>query len=148
MKTFTLRRIRQNDYATYGELYDDTGAKIATTLELPWQNNAHDRSCIPGDATYTARRRASAEHRCELFGLVDVPDRGDVEMHIGCLPRDTKGCILLGTAFGEVDYADGKPGAKGYGITGSGAAFKRFMNLVDAVDEVALRIINPTPSLA
>lgn len=148
MKTFTLRRIRQNDYATYGELYDDTGAMVARTLELPWQNNAHGRSCIPGDATFTARRRNSAEHHCELFGLVDVPDRGDVEMHIGCLPRDTKGCILLGTAFGEVDYADGKPGAKGFGITGSGAAFKRFMNLVDAVDEVALRIINPTPSLA
>lgn len=147
MKTFTLRTVRQNDYATYSELFDDTAAKVACTLELPWKDNAHDVSCIPRDATYTACRRDSAEHECELFGLVDVPGRGDIEMHIGCLPRDTKGCILLGTAFGQVDYADGRPGAKGYGITGSGAAFKRFMNLLDGFDEFRLVVVGPSPTL-
>lgn len=136
MREFSLARVTQNDFATYGELHDDTGATISVTLELPWHNNQHNISCILA-GRYVCRRRYSVEHGRVLFWIDDVPGRGCVELHIGCLPSDSKGCILLGTAFGFVEYPDGR---KGDGVTGSHAAFDRFMNLLEGADEFALTI--------
>jgi hypothetical protein len=126
-----LYRATQNAFATYGRLE----AKYST-LELPWQGNAHDVSCVPATidaqgtrmhAPYTAERYLSPDHRCVVFRLIDVPDRGYIEMHVGCLPRDTKGCILLGMAFGHVDYQDGTADGRGYGVVQSRTAFHSFM---------------------
>ncbi|HEX6462802.1 MAG TPA: DUF5675 family protein [Vicinamibacterales bacterium] len=121
MSALLLRRIKQNAYATYGRL------DSFVTAELPWRDNAPDISCIPA-GTYTAERYLSPDHGYVVFRLIDVPGRGYIELHIGCLPaRDSKGCILLGSKFGDVDYADGKPNASGPGILGSKTAFHTFM---------------------
>lgn len=124
--SLTLRTVKQTDYATYSRLLNEDGHEECVTLELPWKNNQRGVSCIPA-GTYTAERYFSPDHGYTLFRLIDVPDRSDVELHIGCLPRDSRGCILLGTVFGHVDYADGKPGASGEGVTGSHTAFHSFM---------------------
>lgn len=52
--------------------------------------------------------------------LADVPDRSDIEMHIGNFPRDTTGCILVGTYI--------LPG----GIGGSGWALGNLVKLIAA----------------
>lgn len=141
MKTFTLERIRANAFATYGRWVDETHAQIAVTLEPPGAQR------IPA-GTYTLRRRSSKAHRCELFGIEGVPDRSDIEVHPGDLPRDTKGCVLLGTTFGFVDYADGRPGASGYGVTASRPAFDRFMNLMDGENTAVLTVLDVAPAVA
>jgi len=65
VKTLALDRVRQNDFATYGRLYDETGAQIAVTLEPP-KSGVHP--CIPA-GIYPLRRRGSKKHGCEVFGV-------------------------------------------------------------------------------
>lgn len=120
-----LHRLEQNDEGTYGVLLDAEQREQAKTYELCWKQNRENISCIPA-GTYVAERYQSPEHGW-CFRLLDVPDRKDIELHIGCIRRDTRGCILLGLSFGWIDYADGKPGATGHGVRDSGIAFKRFM---------------------
>lgn len=143
----TLRTLEQNAYATYSQLVDQEEKQLCVTLENPWVDLNHDGisdrnvSCIPG-GTYVCRRRYSEAHGCEVFEVTGVPGRDNVEMHIGCLPRDTKGCVLLGSQFGEVDYGDGKPDGKGHGVTGSHAAFKSFMDHMKGIDVFTLHVVN------
>lgn len=112
MPALLLRRIKQNDYATYGRL------DSFVTLEPP--------NPMPA-GTYTAVRYFSPGHQCVVFCLQDVPGHSYIEIHVGCLPRDTKDCVLIGTRFGDVDYGDGRADGKGPGILGSRTAFAVFM---------------------
>lgn len=129
-----LSRIRQDDFATYGVITDDAGNHVCYTLELPWLNNAHGISCIP-TGLYHGDRFQSPHRATEVWKLRDVPGRGDIELHTGNLPHDTEGCILLGTLFGSVN---GQPG-----VTGSAAAFKKFMEEDTAsLEELVLEVIN------
>ena len=147
LPTFVLARLRQNSFATYGEIIDDTHAVICVTLELPWRNNERDRSCIPPrpQLAYVCERRWSNKHGKELWWITGVEDRDDCELHIGDLPCDTEGCVLLGTAFGYVEYPDNRPDGKGNGITGSGPAFDRFMNLTKDLTHLLLLVLDPMP---
>lgn len=142
----TLPRLEDSGFATYGHLINAEQKEICKTLELPWLGNRHNVSCVPA-GLYVAEREYSTAHHRALFWLRDVPDRDDVEVHIGCLPRDTKGCILLGSAFGFVDYDDGKPGASGHGITGSRIAFEKFMLSMTGINRFELDILtSPSPT--
>ncbi len=139
MKRLTLVRLDANDYATYGQLLDGENKRLAVTLELPWRGNQHGISCIP-PGEYVAHRRMSPKRHYELFELADVPDRSNIEIHIGNLPSDTEGCILLGTSFGMF-------GTK-HGIQASGEAFRVFMEAMRGVDAFTLAVHNPTPLAA
>ena len=145
--TLTLRRIRQTEHATFGELYDETGARIAVTLERPWKNDATDVSDIP-TGTYRGRITKSPHLGYVTPELLNVPGRSGIRMHRGCLPRDSEGCILVGTAFGHVDYGDGTPDGRGDGITDSHAAFGRLMNLLADLEEFTLTITDEQMELA
>lgn len=148
MRTLILARQVQNDFATYGELTDGFAGHIAFTLELPWRDNAHDVSCIPA-GTYEAFAYMSPKRGYIVFKLRGVPDRDNIEMHKGDLPRDTDGCILLGEQFGDVDYNDGKPGAKGFGLLKSKDAFDRFMEDFAGIDSFMLTVVDvPTAAVA
>lgn len=129
-----LARIELSAYATYGMLLDEENRQHGVTLELPWKDNAPDVSCIPA-GTYTAERYFSPHHGYDVFRLTDVPNRSDVEMHIGNLAKDSLGCILLGSNFGLVGDQ--------HGITGSQAAFAKFMNTMGGVDSFTLTVTDP-----
>lgn len=136
MTTLALHRLQRTAFATFGQLVDEEQTVICLTLELPWRDNEHDASCIPA-GTYTAHRRHSPKHGYDLFELSGVPDRSNIELHIGNTTADTEGCILLGSNLGTVN---GQPG-----ITGSAAAFRRFMERMQGVDAFALTITDPLP---
>jgi len=135
----SLIRIEQNDYATFGLLQDAEHKKICVTLEPPWKNNQHKISCIPA-GTYTAKRRNSVKHHGIVFGIEGVPDRSDIEIHIGNFPHDTEGCVLLGEKYGTLDEEKC--------VLESGTAFKRFMAAMEGVDEFMLDVMNPFPVAA
>lgn len=126
--------MEQNDYATYGELRDDEGSVVCVTLELPWAENRHNASCIPA-GSYTAKRRYSPKHKCDVFEVEGVPDRSCIELHIGNLPHDSLGCVLLGTTRAIVNGQAG--------IVQSRVAFDRFMRMMAGIESFPLTVTDP-----
>jgi hypothetical protein len=100
-----LTRFSQNSDQTLGimAVNDDNGHTLAAfpTLELPWKDNARRISCVP-----TGRYKVS-KRRSPRFGmsfiLHDVPDRDFILIHVGNWVDHTKGCILPGTGFQDVN---------------------------------------------
>jgi uncharacterized protein DUF5675 len=76
------------------------GAKeqiICYTLERPWKDNQQNLSSVPA-GTYDAHLRYDHQDhwRIELEG---VPNRTNVQIHIGNEPDESKGCVLVGTSL-------------------------------------------------
>jgi hypothetical protein len=72
---------------TFGEL-SISGVVLGVTLE-------RDAVAIPA-GTYPARLYNSPKEGREVVRLVNVPDRTDIEIHVGNYGHDTLGCILIG----------------------------------------------------
>ena len=108
-------RTKQNENGTLGELFIE-GMRYCFTLELPWNDNKSDISCIP-EGTYTCKL-INSPHFGVVFKILDVPGRTDVLIHTGNFLKSTRGCVLLGTALGNT---------KPYSILNSKIAFEGFM---------------------
>lgn len=113
-----LRRLSQTAYATFGILTDADDKQLCVTLERPWLDNQHDISCIPA-GTYPLVRYRSPKRGYDVWLLEQVPNRDMIEIHVGNVPIDTDGCVLVGSHFGET--------SKGYGIVDSHTAFDALM---------------------
>lgn len=137
MRHLTLVRLDQNEDATFGHIVDEEDKAWCVTLELPWLGNLHDVSCIPS-GTYTARLRFSPEHGYDVYELANVPDRENIEIHIGNFHRDSLGCILLGTT---ISMDDGEKC-----VMGSRAAFTRFMAALRGAEAFTLSVLDPVLS--
>jgi len=79
------------------------------SLELPWNNNKKQKSCIP-TGTYTVVKRNSVKFS-NHFHVTNVPNRDYILIHTGnyaSIDNDTDviGCILVGTAHKDIN-ADG-----------------------------------------
>lgn len=85
----TLQLIRQpeTDGAILGRL-DVNGIFECFTLE-----NA--ALCIP-PGRYVVRMRTSAHFQRRVPGIYGVPGRSDIEIHVGNVATDSKGCVLVG----------------------------------------------------
>lgn len=71
------------------------------TLELPWQDNKRQISCIP-PGTYQVSTHVSPKvGKC--WQIADVPDREDILIHTGNNVSDIEGCILLGLVSAPVN---------------------------------------------
>ena len=66
-------------------------------LERPWQGNAPEISAIPG-GRYTAIIRIDGAKGWRIE-LEDVPQRGNIQIHVGNRPADSKGCLLPGISI-------------------------------------------------
>ena len=73
------------------------------TLELPatinGETNVPNLCCIPA-GTYELKVTWSPAFKRWLPLLMAVPGRSGIRIHAGNTPRDTKGCILVGTSYG------------------------------------------------
>jgi hypothetical protein len=125
---FVLQRDDQNALRTLGTL--SCGDFVCQTLELPWENNAPDKSCIPAN-TYICQLEFSPDHNQKVFWLQGTQPRKAVEIHWGNFVKDTKGCILLGTK------------REANAIDNSVSAFDAFMAFVGTEDHITLQIIDP-----
>ncbi len=117
-----------HDDCTLGRLV--CGPFQCFTLELPFEGNAPDVSCIiPG--TYSAFKRTSPTNG-PCIELRDVPGREYVQIHKGNYTRDILGCILVGDSIRFLD-GDTVPD-----VTNSGATLARLLQLLP--DELTVHI--------
>ena len=100
-----IHRLRQDEKQTQGIflLYNNEIDLLfaCNSLELDWQGNQQNISCIP-KGEYKVRPRTSDQYG-EHFIISDVPNRDLILFHWGNYFRDTKGCILLGDGFTNLD---------------------------------------------
>jgi len=106
MKCVLSRSYQKNQ--TIGSLIAFDGEKriySCKTIELPWLNNQHNISCIPEGIYEVIRIIHPAKGKC--FSVQNVPDREGILIHKGNYINgtkiDSKGCILPGLAFMDVN---------------------------------------------
>jgi hypothetical protein len=124
MKQATLTRQASTPQGTPGELTTDQSTDVFATLELPWQNDQPDVSCIPpapGETVTYLVKKAPSEHMTRLFNKhfpgVDMYEMQDVQGRSGCFIHpgnwagdvsqgyrsDVEGCILLGLSHADLE---------------------------------------------
>ena len=74
----------------------------AASIELPYKGNQRNISCIP-PGTYQVKKRNSPRYGIGTFEVKDVPGRSFILIHAGNYYQDTKGCILLGAKFKDIN---------------------------------------------
>ena len=101
----TINRFSHEEKQTLGDftLNDNNGNAIfkCKTLELPWLNNATQKSCIP-TGTYKVVPRTSAKFK-KHFHVLDVQGRSYILIHAGNYFTDILGCILVGDSHKDVN---------------------------------------------
>jgi hypothetical protein len=100
----TIKRFSHEQKQTLGEFtLTDNGNEIfrCKTLELPWLNNATQKSCIP-TGTYKVIPRTSPKFK-KHFHVLNVPGREYILIHPGNYHWDILGCILVGDTLKDIN---------------------------------------------
>jgi len=86
----------------YFTLYDGLDKVFeCVTLELPYEHNMTSISCVP-NGSYDVAHRYSEKYKNHLI-LDDVPNRRYILIHYGNFHTDTRGCILVGSGFAQIN---------------------------------------------
>lgn len=101
-----LTRQQDNGTQTTGKLrlYDSQSIKLLEfdTLELAYKENARGISSIK-KGIYVVQRKTSYRHG-QCFELQNVLGRDNILIHKGNFNADTKGCILIGHGFKDINF--------------------------------------------
>ena len=143
MPDLTLRRFSLTTDSTFGILVrDDTGDTVAVTVEREWDGGSNRKStperpgaCIP-PGVYVCLKVKSPRFG-ETFEVTKVPNRSAILLHSGNVSDDSRGCIILGTAYGRVNGKEG--------VTGSKLAMGKFLAMMANTPAFTLTIVNPEP---
>ena len=71
------------------------------TLELPYNGNKRNISCIPLGDYKVIPHMSPTFGKC--FKVLDVPGRSDILIHPGNYYTDIKGCIAIGATFKDIN---------------------------------------------
>lgn len=134
MVTLYLFRKPELKDRTLGELSILGREERFVTLELPNRANKRNISCIKA-GIYPFEHRTSLKYGLHLI-LKGVAGRSYILVHNGCFPKHTRGCILIGTEFKDLD------GDKVMDVANSRDAMKELMRLLNGENGV-LVIIDP-----
>lgn len=107
--TVKIFRQNQNDKQTVGNLFVYNKNEIVfscKTLELPYRNNQKEISCIPAGSYHLIKHNSKKFGKC--FSIEKVYLRTAILIHAGNTYHDTKGCILVGEKFADINK-DGYP---------------------------------------
>jgi hypothetical protein len=145
MKVFTLHRMVDGPDFTLGRMEDEQNNVVCVTAERAWVDKNGDGfgdngvSRIP-PGTYECNRDTHGKlgpHPYEVWEIGGVPGRSEIHIHIGNVAaRDSKGCPLVGTAFG--------PNGS---VTGSGDAFRKWMKATEGESKIVL-VVKDVPPLS
>lgn len=89
----TLLRLVQTPLYTKGVLIHDNDI-LCHTLELPWNNNQRNISCIP-TGVYDVSK-SNSDNFGSVLRFSSVLNRTGILFHAGNTTKDTRGCILVG----------------------------------------------------
>ena len=105
--TWTLSRDRYDGKEGVIGILKNGSKFLAYTLELEWRDNQRRKSCIPKGTYEIAYRDFGGyynrynerfdNHKKGVLELQNVKDRSAILIHIGNRPKDTLGCILVGS---------------------------------------------------
>jgi len=106
MKVIISRAYNKNE--TQGSLFVLNGIDLffkCKTIELPFNGNQHNTSCIPeGEYKVMKVKRPNGDY---AFLILDVPNRSNILIHKGNYAAgshvDTLGCILPGKYFTDIN---------------------------------------------
>lgn len=132
MKNTVIITRKYDKNQTYGTLVARRGNKVFTckTLELKWNNNMRNASCIP-EGVYTAAYTYWPAKKRYNYLLAGIPGRSGVFIHSGNYAfkktgkADITGCILLGVSYNDLN-GDGVLDITTTVVTID--AFQKFMN--------------------
>ena len=131
-----IQRLRDNGRATLGKLsiWDEHEVVFeCVTIEPTWLFNMKNISCIPVQPYEVVR------HQSPNFGdsllVKDVPGRSSILFHSGNFYQDTKGCIIPGLEFADLD-GDGK-----LDVTNSKMALRNIMDHLAFEEGIELVIV-------
>ena len=115
----------------FGQLLDESGMVVGSTLEHAYQDGAVWLAKIPA-GTYTCVRGPHRLHGMtedfETFEITGVEGHAGLLFHWGNFNRDSEGCVLLGhTRQGDM-------------ITGSRDEFTKFMALQSGLNSFQLTV--------
>lgn len=96
---YTLKRFGESCGNVYGVLLHD-GEPVCVTCEPAWLDNQRNISCIP-IGTYACKKIKHRRYGVTLE-LINVPDRAGILIHSGNTAKDSRGCIIVGLEFGEL----------------------------------------------
>ena len=123
---------------TLGRLEDEEHKQLCVVAERGWVDKNGDglgdrnESRIPA-GTYECTRdkhNKSSPDAYECWEINGVPGRSEIHIHVGNDPRrDSKGCPLVGTAFG----ANGT-------VTQSKVAFQKWMKATAGLERIRLTV--------
>ncbi len=126
-----LKRVEHSDKCTRGVLiYDDE--IIALTLENPWKDNTKNISCIP-IGTYLCEWVDSPKFG-HTFEITGVKGRTHILFHPGNVEAQTRGCVLLGSMFGDL-YNEPA-------VLNSKVTMAVFMNMLKDTESFSLNVVN------
>ncbi len=130
-----LIRLKQEEKQTLSKLlfFDDVELVYSSkALELPDRENMNSISRIP-NGTYTCKLRYSEKYRWH-YHVQDVENRSLILIHFGNYYTDTRGCILVGKSFNDIN----KDGFRD--VTSSKKTMKEILAI--APEEFQLKIID------
>lgn len=129
-----LIRLKQETKQTLSSLLffdNDVNLKLSVkALELPDKDNQRSISRISA-GRYTCKLRYSEKYQWH-FILENVPGRSYILIHFGNYYRDTRGCIIVGNSFTDIDgdgYRD---------VTSSKKTMKRILTIVSREFELII----------
>lgn len=129
MKRLELRRIYENDRTIGRFSYE---GKKWCCLELPWDDNKPNASCIPA-GIYHCEKYFSNKYNRECISVKGVVDRSAIAIHQGNYTRDILGCLLPGKYLKDID-GDGT-----LDVANSGAALDEMLAVLP--DQFQLHIM-------
>lgn len=133
-KFILIERTKQNEKQTAGNLsiyknqadWIDPDTKPVFecfTLELAWKNNIRNESRIhPG--VFPAKKHNSPKFGKSIH-IQKVPGRTEILIHRGNFHMDTKGCILVGDDYADIN-GDGF-----YDVINSTSTMKKLLSLIN-----------------
>lgn len=107
---------------TLGSWYDDKGQLICKTMELPWNNNERNISCIPEGVYIIEKQKPKEDRKYGYFRFRAVKGRSinryindsegkpmsSILVHRITYVKDLLGCIGVGSRFADLNK-DGVP---------------------------------------